>query len=722
MMWPATGLVCVLACGEDGPSRAPFGLDTRPSNTTCLAKKRPVVDTGVTLQRQWSGLTFNQPMYLTQAPGDNATWYVVERGGKIRAFPQDATGNAQSRDFATVAVNAAGEGGLLGFAFHPQWPARREAYLSYTRNVVAGDPAPPTCTNSGNPFTSVVSRWKSTNNGTSLNVGPEEIIKVGQPYSNHDGGTIQFGPDGMLYFGLGDGGSGDDPCAAGQNLGMLLGKMLRVDVGNGTGAYTVPPDNPFVGTAGARPEIWAYGLRNPWRWSFDQASGELWVGEVGQNAWEEIDRVVKGGNYGWKTCEGFHRRGSTSMLCNTPGMIDPIVEHGRTDARSITGGYVYRGSAMPSLAGTYIYGDFETGNIWALLYDAENRPAPKIIGTVAAQTLVSFGQGNDGEVYTVQISGEISKLVPSAPPPPDGFPQLLSETGCVDPKDPTKPAAGLVPYDVSSPLWADGADKDRWLAIPDGTTIAINAEQDWDLPVGAVTVKTFSVGGKRIETRLFMRHDDGGWGGYTYEWNDAGTDAVLLPASKARAVGDAVWAYPSRTQCIQCHSKAAGGTLGLETAQMNREAVYPSTNRLSNQLATLDHIGMFAAPLAAPPEEAPRLADPQGKDALEARARSYLHANCAHCHRPMGGAQGMMDLRYTKSFKETATCNVDNTQGAIGSATKLIVPGSPESSVLSLRVHATDSKRMPPVAVSQLDPVGSAVIDEWIRSLTECPP
>ncbi len=722
-MWPATGLVCLLACGEDGPTRAPFGLDTRPSNPTCLAKKRPVVDTGVTLQRQWSGLTFNQPIYVTQAPGNNTEWYVVERLGKIRALPQDATSNAQSRDFATVTVNAGGEGGLLGFAFHPEWPARREAYLSYTRNVVAGDPAPPTCTSSGNPFTSVVSRFQSTNNGASLNMGPAEIIKVGQPYSNHDGGTIQFGPDGMLYFGLGDGGSGDDPCAAGQNLGMLLGKMLRVDVGNGTGGYVVPPDNPFVGTAGARPEIWAYGFRNPWRWSFDQASGEMWVGEVGQNAWEEIDRVVKGGNYGWKTCEGFHRRGSTGVLCNTPGLIDPIVAHSRTEARSITGGHVYRGSAMPSLVGTYIYGDFETGNIWALLYDADNRAAPKLIATVDPQTLVSFGQGNDGEVYTVQISGVISKLVPSAPPPPDGFPQLLSETGCVDPKDPTKPAAGLVPYDVSSELWSDGADKERWLALPDGATITIDAEQDWDLPVGSVTMKTFSIGGKRIETRLFMRHDDGGWGGYTYEWNDAGTDAVLLPAAKAKAVGDAVWGYPSRNQCIQCHSKAAGGTLGLETAQLNREAVYPATNRLSNQLATLEHIGMLAAPLATPPEEAPRLADPaKSTDDLEARARSYLHANCAHCHQPNGGAQGMMDLRYGKTFKETATCNVDNTQGAIGSATKLIVPGAPESSVLSLRMHATDSKRMPPVAVSLIDPVGSAVIDDWIRSLTACPP
>jgi len=726
ILWPAAGLGCLLAglpaCGEDGPTRAPFGLDQRPSNTTCLARRRPVIDTGVTLQRRWSGLSFNLPMYLVQAPGNDTEWFVVERGGTIRAFPEGATGNAEARSFATVTVNAGGEGGLLGFAFHPQWPARREAYLSYTRNVRTGDPAPPVCTNSGNPFTSVVSRYQSTDGGASLNVGPDEILKVGQPYTNHNGGTIQFGPDGMLYFGLGDGGSGDDPCGSGQNLGSLLGKVLRVDVAAGAGAYQVPPDNPFVGAAGVRPEIWAYGFRNPWRWSFDRASGDLWIGDVGQGAWEEVDRVVKGGNYGWKICEGMHRRGSTSTLCTTPGLLDPVVEHGRGEARSITGGYVYRGSAMPSLVGTYIYGDYETGNIWALLYDADNRPAPRVIAKVLEQTLVSFGQGNDGEIYAVQITGEISKLVPSAPPPPDDFPQLLSQTGCVDPKDATRPAAGLIPYDVNSALWSDGADKERWLAIPDGTTIAIDGDQDWDLPIGSVAIKTFSVGGKRIETRLFMRHDDGGWAGYTYEWNDRGTDATLLPAAKLRELdGTPAWTYPSRTQCIQCHSKAAGGTLGLETAQLNRDGVYPSTNRLSNQLATLEHIGMLAAPLAAPPADAPRLSDPRSADPLEVRARSYLHANCSHCHRPMGGGQGMMDLRYAVAFKDTATCNVDNTQGAVGGATKLIVPGAPQSSILSLRMHATDGKRMPPVAVSVIDEAGGAVIDDWIGSLTACP-
>jgi uncharacterized repeat protein (TIGR03806 family) len=399
-----------------------------------------------------------------------------------------------------------------------------------------------------------------------------------------------------------------------------------------------------------------------------------------------------------------------------------VVEHPRAEAQSITGGYVYHGTAIPGLDGKYIYGDYATGNIWALTYDVNNKPTPKLLTTVGGNTLVSFAQGLDGEVYTVQISGVLSKLVPNGPQPPDNFPQRLSQTGCVDPKDPTKPAAGLLPYEVNAALWSDGADKERYLAVPDGATIAINADQDWDLPIGSVAMKTFSVGGKRVETRLFMRHDDGGWAGYTYEWSDDGKDATLLPASKIRPLGAATaWAYPSRNQCIQCHSVAAGGTLGLETAQLNRDATYTSTNRLSNQLATFDHIGMFSAPLAQAPADAPRLSEPDGKDSLEARARSYLHANCAHCHRPAGGGQGTMDLRYTQSFMATGTCNADNTQGTVGGATKLIVPGSPQTSILSLRLHATDSKRMPPVAVSVTDPVGTRLIDDWISSLTACP-
>ena len=718
--------------GPPPPTPAPFGLDTRPSNTTCVAQKRPVLDTGVKLQKMWTGLTFNQPIYLTQAPGETDRWYVLDRTGKVRTFPTTAAAQTDLKDVVSVTVDTGGEGGLLGLAFHPDWQTNHEAYLSYTRDSVTGDPAAPaSCGQSGaTVFTSIVARFKSADGGATFGA-PDEILKVGQPFTNHDGGNIQFSPvDKMLYFGLGDGGSGNDPCGSGQDKKSYLGKFLRIDVNAPAGKYNVPADNPFAGsTDGTLKEIWSYGHRNPWRWSFDRVSGDLWLGEVGQDTWEEVDHVVKGGNYGWNICEGFHKRGSTTALCNTPGLSDPVVEHPRSEAQSITGGYVYRGTAMPSLVGTYIYGDYVTGNVWALTYDAANKAVPKLLFNIGAGTLVSFGQGNDGEIYTVQITGGpggagiLSKIVPTGAVAPDNFPKLLSQTGCVDPSDATKPAAGVIPYDVNSPLWSDGAKKARWLAIPDGQKITIGADNDWDLPIGSVAMKEFSVGGKRIETRLFMRHDDGGWGGYTYEWNDQGTDAALLPAGKAKPVGDGTqtWTYPSRTQCIQCHSVAAGGTIGLETWQLNRDVVYPSTNRQSNALATLDHIGMFTAPLAGAPATLPKLPDPAGTDPIEQRARSYLHANCSHCHRPQGGGQGTMDLRFGESLKDTATCNAAVTQGNVGAASKIVVPGDPTTSAMSLRFHATDSKRMPPVAVSILDPTGSKVIDDWITSLTACP-
>lgn len=716
----------IAACG-DNPKPAPYGLDTRPSNTTCYARDRPAVNTGVELQRQWQGLTFHSPVYLTQAPGDDATWYVVEQGspgvqGKVRKFATAATSDADVSDFISIDVVGGGEAGLLGFAFHPNWQTNREAYLSYTRSVKAGDPQPPVCRDSGFPFTSVISRFHSTDNGTTLNATPDEILRLGQPYGNHNGGNIQFGKDGMLYIGFGDGGDSNDTCESGQNLNSLLGKMLRIDVNAAAGNYGIPDGNPFKGNPNVKQEIWASGVRNPWRWSFDRDTGEMWVGDVGQNRWEEIDKVEKGKNYGWNTCEGFHRRGSTSDLCNTPGLSDPVVAHDRDEASSITGGYVYRGGAIPTLVGSYVYGDFATGTIWALTFDGVNKPVPKQIASVSGG-LASFGQGNDGELYVVEYTGgKISKLVPTGLPVTGKFPELLSETGCVDPNDPTKPASGLIPYTVTSPLWSDGAAKERFIALPDDKTIDIGADGDWDLPIGAVAVKSFIVDDKRVETRLFMRHADGDWAGYTYEWNDAGTDATLLSASKAKPLPNgSTWTYPSREQCLQCHSRAAGGTLGLETAQLNRDAVYLSTNRLSNQLATLDHIGVFSTPLAQPPADLPQLADPAGSESVELRARSYLHSNCSHCHRPMGGGQGMMDLRYAQSFVDTKTCNEDNTRGSIGASTKLIVPGDPASSIVSLRIHGIDDKRMPPIAVSITDPTGSAVIDDWITSLTTCP-
>jgi uncharacterized repeat protein (TIGR03806 family) len=249
----------------------------------------------------------------------------------------------------------------------------------------------------------------------------------------------------------------------------------------------------------------------------------------------------------------------------------------------------------------------------------------------------------------------------------------------------------------------------------------VNAEGDWEFPVGTVLMKRFRLGGKLIETRLLMRHEDGEWAGYSYEWDAGGRDATLLLGEKTKAVGGVTWTYPSRSQCLQCHTQAAGRVLGPETWQMNRDAFYPSTGRTANQLLTFEHVGLFAEPLGAEPESLPALPDPwDAGEPLEERARSYLHANCSHCHRPGGTARGNADFRFDTPFAEMNICDVesDNDLGVAGA--RLLLPGDPSRSIISLRMHATDTNRMPPIGRNVVNEAGADLIDAWIESLASC--
>ncbi len=690
---------------------APYGLDERPSNTTCVARDRPVQNTGVTTEPAFPHLRFSQPLFLLQAPGDASRVFVVERTGVIRVFANDAavTSTASFVDITgRVNSGAHGEAGLLGMAFHPQFASNREVFLSYTGYGGATN------------LRTVISRFQSHDNGATLDPASEQILlTVDQPYGNHNGGGIAFGPDGFLYIGLGDGGSGGDPQNRAQNLDSLLGKFLRIDVDGGT-PYAIPPTNPFR-DGGGRPEIYAWGVRNPWRWSFDRATGALWAGDVGQNALEEVDHIVLGGNYGWRIKEG--DQCYNPKPCSSAGLVDPIVQYPRSEGVSITGGYVYRGTAIPALVGRFIYGDFGSGRIWAIANDATTgAPTPQLLVDTSFG-ISSFGELADGEVLLTDInSGRLHRLVPSEAPQPVDFPRKLSETGCVDLANPRQAAPGLIPYDVNAPLWSDGAEKERYLGLPDGERIRVGEDGDWELPIGTVLMKTFLLSGKRVETRLFMRHADGGWGGYSYEWDEAQTDATLLPANKSRQEGSQTWYFPSRAECLRCHTGAAGHSLGLETGQLNRELLYRSTKRISPQLATFEHIGLFEAPLAGLPETLARYPAPTGGEALEPRARAYLHANCASCHRPNGTGRGSADLRFSTPLAQAGLCDAVPEEGDLGvPEARLVAPGAPERSVLLLRMRALDAHRMPPLASRLADAAGISVVDTWISSLTTCP-
>jgi uncharacterized repeat protein (TIGR03806 family) len=694
------------------------GLDARPQNPTCVAPARPAAAGTVATQRVFPGLTFSSPVALLQAPADPSRWFVVEQAGTVRVFANQP-GVTTSRVFVTLPnVTSGGEMGLLGMAFHPAFPATPRVYLSYTTTVDGA-------------LRSRISEFTTPDGGLTADAASERVVlTVNQPYANHNGGQIGFGPDGHLYAGFGDGGSGGDPLNAGQTLATLLGKVLRIDV-NGGPPYGIPDGvdgNPFAGNplcgatgAGAQscPEIFAWGFRNPWRWSFDRQTGQLWVGDVGQGAWEEIDVVVRGGNYGWRFREGAHCYAPASG-CPTAGLVDPVSEYDHSLGSSVTGGYVYRGGAIAGLSGRYVFGDFASGRIWVA--DPQGGLAPIPIAETN-HAISSFGEGLDGEIYVVDYAGTLHAIRPGTGAG-GSTPASLADTGCVDPADPTRPAPGLIPYAPNAALWSDGAAKERWIGLPDGMDIdASSPSGDWDFPNGTVLVKSFRLGNRLVETRLLMRHPDGVWAGYTYEWNDAQTAATLVRGGKTRQVAGQAWSYPSEAQCLACHTAGAGRSLSLETAQLNGSLLYAQTGRTANQIATLNAIGTLAPPITADPATLPAYPDPHGAlGSLADRARAYLHVNCSHCHRPGGSTPVPMDLQFSRALAETGACGTVPQAGdvGLGAGSRLLVPGDPDLSVLVARMGRRDAAGMPPLGTSVVDTAGVALVRQWIASLTKC--
>lgn len=351
-------------------------------------------DPTISLARVFPQLNFNQPVFMTQLPGNSSTWYVVEKAGRIRKFNNSP--NVQSFETyldINTRVNPGGEGGLLGMAFHPDFANNRAVFLSYT---------------TGN-ITSRISSFAADVQNISLQANTESVVLTqSQPDDNHDGGGIAFGKDGNLYIGFGDGGGANDLDNHAQDPSDFLGSFLRINV-DAISSYSVPSNNPFLNEPGVLPETYAYGFRNPWRWSFDTLTGVLWVGDVGQGAFEEIDRVVAGGNYGWRCYEG-NATFNTANCPNASELEFPVYDYGRNDGRSVTGGYVYRGTDIANLKGALVYGDFATGRIWAL------RPLPNggyrnIPLTDTSFAISAFAQDNDGEIYVLNYNdGAIYKL------------------------------------------------------------------------------------------------------------------------------------------------------------------------------------------------------------------------------------------------------------------------------------------------------------------------
>jgi glucose/arabinose dehydrogenase len=384
--------------GDDGTAPSPTPTAAPPA-ASCAAGEPVSGIPALRARRVASG--FASPLDLQAAPGDAERLYVVEQGGRVEVVRNN---DVQSAPFLDISdrTRGGGERGLLGLAFHPAFESNRRFFVNYTRPNGATQ----------------IAEFRASS-ADRADPGTERLLLfVPQPFSNHNGGSLAFGNDGFLYVALGDGGSGGDPLGSGQDLGVLLGKILRVDV-DSAAPYAVPADNPFVSTAGAEPEIWAYGLRNPYRMSFDRTTGDLYIGDVGQSRREEIDvgLASRGGgeNYGWNVTEGSLCFNPGSG-CRTVGITPPVLEYGHEEGCSVTGGVLYAGCRMPELVGTYFYGDFCTGFVRSFrLADgavAEQRDWTADLGGNIGR-IASFGTDALGEVYVVDYDGEVYRLEPA---------------------------------------------------------------------------------------------------------------------------------------------------------------------------------------------------------------------------------------------------------------------------------------------------------------------
>jgi uncharacterized repeat protein (TIGR03806 family) len=662
LWWVAAACAC--APGSEGQ---------QVERDACAAFPRPTFDEVVALERVFPRVAPEGAIDLVRG-GDR--WFIATKPGIVYAFDdRDDASPEVYLDISDRVEDEAGEAGLLGIALHPDFEQNGFVYLSFT-------------TQGGSPFLSRVSRFTRDDESSE-----REVITVEQPYSNHNGGDIAFGPDGYLYFGLGDGGSGSDPHGHGQNTDTLLGSILRLDVSVDEG-YAIPPDNPFV-DGGGRSEIFAYGLRNPWRFTFDRETGDLWAGDVGQNLWEEVDLVRNGGNYGWNVKEGAGCFGADA--CAVPELVDPIAEYRNVGVASVVGGFVYRGAALPDLRGVYLYNDFYLGTLWGVRPGEE----PRVLNRGGAERISAWAEDADGELLAVSFNGGIFEVVAAPEREAVDVPAVLSQTGCVDPADPEVLPQNAIAYEVRVPFWSDGADKSRFAIVP--TAIEADAEGDLHLPEGSVLVKSFTRDGALVETRLLV-HDAEGWAGYSYAWREDGSDADLL--LDGRVTDD--WIFPDGQSCDFCHTDVAGGSLGLDAAQLDRDG----------SLAAFVDAGL----VRDVPEVEP-LADPFGADPLDVRARAYLHVNCSHCHRPDGpSGRADLDLRRSTALADTGLCNASPRAGdADVPDGRLLAPADPDRSILLARMRSLGSTRMPPVGSLRIDDAGSELIAEWIASLSTCP-
>lgn len=719
----------------------------QPNTSLALPLSPPAF--GFATTNAFPGLAFADPVAIATPPGETNRLFVVEQAGRIVVITNLGTPTRTVFLDIRSQVVSGGEQGLLGLAFHPQYAVNRQFYVFYTLSF--SSPA-------GSGLHNRISRFEASSDNPNLALPASELPLLNQrdEAGNHNGGDLHFGPDGYLYVGLGDEGGGNDQYNNSQRIDKdFFAGIIRLDVDRRPGSlapnphpaatphYAVPADNPWVGAtnfidrpvnpAQVRTEFWAVGLRNPWRLSFDPRTGWLYCGDVGQGAREEINWITRGGNYGWAFREG------TIAGPRTPpagfSSLRPIAEYshgsGTNQGRSVTGGVVYRGNQLSQLYGAYVFADYVSGNLWSITFDGQSAspmrrltqdPGIATFGTDPRSGEVLFGDLAEDQVkrlvYNTNLTG--------APLPP-----TLADTGAFADLASLQPYPGILPYELNVPFWSDGAAKQRWFSIPNlDARIGFNTSGNWAFPDGTVWVKHFELemtngvpsSKRRLETRFIVKNRAGVYG-ITYRWDDAQTNATLVPEQgldealeihEATGVRTQTWRYPSRAECLACHTPAGGYALGFNTAQLNRDVTLNGTPE--NQLRWLDRLGYFQANLTRF-HLLPALAPASDTNtSREYRVRSYLAANCAQCHQPGSTGVGLFDARATTPTDQASLILGPLNDTADDPDSRVIVPGSPTHSMLLTRISSLGPTRMPPMASSVLDQEAIDLLRAWITN------
>lgn len=724
-------------------------------------------------------LTFVDPLALLEIPGE-ASYYVAGKVGHV--WKIDASPSAATKELVldiSAMVDTDGDAGLLNAVLHPEFgqadsPNRGYLYVFYRWHP---DGNISNCAEGG--FLRL-SRFTREDGAQHFDPASEYVlIQVYDEHCWHVGGGMFFDPDGLFYLALGDAGGVNDQFGVTQQItGRLFSGLLRIDLDRDpdrshpirrqqvdppgipfsqhssfSQGYYIPNDNPWQDEAGGvLEEFYAIGLRNPHRMAMDEITGKIWIADVGQGQREEISIVSKGANLQWPFREGFAEAEASPpdplIGISTP----PIYDYDHAMGNSIIGGMVYHGDFYQgALEGQYIFGDHGARNVWS--YNPVNGEVVFLVnipgfGQGDKRGIASFARNSAGELFVLKLYGTDQdggviyrlKQASDVPQPPT----LLSQTGAFTDLATLEPAPGLLPYRVNSPLWSDGAEKQRWIALPnDGShntadeQITFSATGNWQFPAGTVFVKHFELPlaagqpelRRRLETRFLIISEDGGAYGLTYKWNEEGTDAELLVNSETDAFTitgpdgsqrEQTWAYPSRAECMTCHNANSDFVLGVHTWQLNGDQTYPSSGITDNQLNTWHHLGMFANPFD--PSEIPGFLRAAPLSAanmdLGLRVRSYLDANCAHCHRP-NGVEGAFDARFSTPLAEQELIWSFGASRNTPDDHYIIKPLDTSESELWLRDGSLAGQKMPPLAKSLVDEEYMSVLTAWINSLEE---